>query len=192
MLGMTALTLFLIPSSNRAAAHAALTSVGVPVPDHLPDRVLDMMDYWNIGLDDGSGDLEYRPALHADAGGQGGTVHDVEATTPHQFHPNGHLLVAPLASFEKAPAPHPILTLISRAEKAWDAKVAKQSRTLREAATEYRRRYKRNPPRGFDEWWNYAVANRVVLVDEYDQIHHDLEVFWALYVPSAVDCHVLY
>ncbi|KPV74647.1 glycosyltransferase family 90 protein [Rhodotorula graminis WP1] len=90
------------------------------------------------------------------------------------------MVVAPLSTFAEPPKPHPIFTLIKRAEQDWNRKVHKQSKTLKDAVHEYRRRYKRNPPRGFDKWWAYAKANRVILVDEYDQIHRDLEPFWAL------------
>lgn len=52
---------------------------------------------------------------------------------------------------------HPIYQLIRDARERWDAKVARQSRTLKDAMAEYRRRYKRNPPTGFDKWWEYVV-----------------------------------
>jgi len=47
---------------------------------------------------------------------------------------------------------HPILDLIDRAEHDWNAKFARASRTLPEAVHEYRRRYGRAPPPGFDRW----------------------------------------
>jgi hypothetical protein len=47
---------------------------------------------------------------------------------------------------------HPIFDLIERAEKEWEAKLARQSKSLDEAVAEYRRRYGRSPPRGFDRW----------------------------------------
>lgn len=168
-------TLLLLPASNRTAAHAALKNAGVPFPDRIPDRLHDFIDYLNTSADDGSNDLEYLPPPPEEVEDA-----EVEISTPHTFHSNGHFLVKPVASFDKAPAPHPIITLIQRAEKLWQQKVARQSRTLKEAAAEYRTRYARNPPKGFDEWWTYAKANRIVLVDEYDQIHEDLEPFWAL------------
>jgi hypothetical protein len=52
---------------------------------------------------------------------------------------------------------HPIHQLIRDARSSWDAKVARQSGTLKEAVAEYKRRYKRNPPKGFDKWWEYVV-----------------------------------
>ena len=47
---------------------------------------------------------------------------------------------------------HPIYELISRAEREWRDKLQRASKTLEEAVNEYRRRYKRRPPKGFDLW----------------------------------------
>jgi hypothetical protein len=52
---------------------------------------------------------------------------------------------------------HPVYQLISDARRAWDDKLARQSRSLKEAVEEYRSRYGRRPPRGFDRWWNYVT-----------------------------------
>ncbi|KAJ7651125.1 glycosyl transferase family 90-domain-containing protein [Roridomyces roridus] len=75
---------------------------------------------------------------------------------------------------------HPIFDLIDRAQAAWKEKLERASTTLPEAVTEYRRRYKRDPPKGFDVWWNWAREHNVLLPDEYDQIYHDLEPFWGI------------
>ncbi|WVQ96174.1 hypothetical protein IAU59_003277 [Kwoniella sp. CBS 9459] len=75
---------------------------------------------------------------------------------------------------------HPIYQLIESARSEWDAKVNRQSKTLREAVEEYTRRYKTMPPQGFDKWWAYVRENDVQLPDEYDQIHKDLHPFRAL------------
>ena len=57
-------------------------------------------------------------------------------------------------------APHPIFDLIARAEKEWEAKKHRASTSLEEAIKEYRRRYKRSPPKGFDKWcvssWEFS------------------------------------
>ncbi|BGP24779.1 glycosyltransferase family 90 protein [Rhodotorula toruloides] len=169
--------LIVLPDDNRSKAHSALTKAGVPLPDELPERLQGFIDYLNF--DDGSNDLKYvppPPLLETEDFG----LPDTGIDTPHKFDPNGQLLVEPLSSFPEPPAPHPILTLIKRAEIEWNKKVQRQSKTLKDAVHEYRRRYKRNPPRGFEQWWAYAKANRVILVDEYDQIHRDLQPFWAL------------
>lgn len=50
---------------------------------------------------------------------------------------------------------HPILTLMANARQQWDALTRRQSKTFVEAVDEYRRRYKRLPPRGFDRWYVY-------------------------------------
>lgn len=77
-------------------------------------------------------------------------------------------------------APHPIFDIINRAEARWHAKLGSASRTLEEAVSEYIRRYRRAPPKGFDAWWRYAELHNVQLPDEYDQIWSDLEPFWGM------------
>lgn len=81
----------------------------------------------------------------------------------------------------KAPRPaihHPIPKLMADAREAYDEKVARQSKSLSDAAQEYRRRYKRDPPKGFDKWYEFATKNNAVMIDEYDQLIRDLEPFW--------------
>ncbi|KAE9390089.1 hypothetical protein BT96DRAFT_1002581 [Gymnopus androsaceus JB14] len=91
----------------------------------------------------------------------------------HTFRPDGLVEVNPQGV-------HPIFELIDQAEKEWKEKHRKASSSLDEAVAEYRRRYRRSPPKGFDEWWDYVQAHDVQLPDEYDQIYHDLEPFWGL------------
>jgi hypothetical protein len=53
---------------------------------------------------------------------------------------------------------HPIKQLIRDAKEKWDAKNAMQSRTLKQAVAEYKRRNRGlNPPKGFDKWWRFVV-----------------------------------
>ncbi|KAJ3571640.1 hypothetical protein NP233_g3610 [Leucocoprinus birnbaumii] len=75
---------------------------------------------------------------------------------------------------------HPIPKLMDEAEDKFRAKLKKQSKTLEDAVKEYRRRYKRSPPKGFEEWWDYAQRNDVKMVDEFDGLMSDLEPFWQL------------
>ncbi|KXN85629.1 Choline dehydrogenase, mitochondrial [Leucoagaricus sp. SymC.cos] len=91
----------------------------------------------------------------------------------HTYRPDGLLEV-------NQNGPHPMYELIREAERKWDDKLQRASKTLVDAVREYRRRYKRDPPKGFDLWWEYAVEHSVQLPDEYDQIFHDLEPFWGL------------
>lgn len=67
------------------------------------------------------------------------------AIRKHKFRSDGLLQV----DLEGA---HPIFELISRAENEWEAKLRGASKTLQEAVHEYKRRYKRAPPKGFDLW----------------------------------------
>ncbi|KAK4054476.1 hypothetical protein OIV83_000970 [Microbotryomycetes sp. JL201] len=101
------------------------------------------------------------------------TPEEIEMQSRHTFHPNGLLIVNPKGR-------HPISVLIEDAESKWRRKVETQSRTLSEAVTEYKRRYRRNPPKGFDEWWAFAERHDIQLRDEYDQIAYDLAPHWAL------------
>ncbi|KAF8137158.1 glycosyl transferase family 90-domain-containing protein [Boletus edulis] len=91
----------------------------------------------------------------------------------HTLTPDGRLVVNP-------DGPHPIFQLIRDAEAAWEAKCARASKTLDEAVAEYRRRYRRAPPLGFDKWWDYVVKHRVQLPDEYDEIFEDIGPLWGI------------
>jgi hypothetical protein len=84
-----------------------------------------------------------------------------------------------------ATIPHPIRKLIASAREEFTATASRQSRTLKEAVKEYRRRYKIPPPPHFDKWYDFAVANKVQLIDEYDAIHQLLLPFWGL-SPRAI------
>lgn len=75
---------------------------------------------------------------------------------------------------------HPITKLMDEAEETYRQKLEGQSRTLKAAVGEYRRRYKRAPPRGFEEWWEFAQENGAMFVDEYDGLVADLAPFWQL------------
>lgn len=66
-------------------------------------------------------------------------------TANHVYSSNGMLRVDPNGI-------HPVLALIRRAEDEWDRKLDRASRTLEEAVIEYKRRYRRDPPMGFDDW----------------------------------------
>lgn len=75
---------------------------------------------------------------------------------------------------------HPIEQLVRDAQLSWNTKLQKQSRSLSEAVTEYRRRYGIPPPPNFDKWYEFAKQRNVLLIDDYDNIHDALLPFWAL------------
>ena len=75
---------------------------------------------------------------------------------------------------------HPIPKLMAGAQTKFKKMMTGQSKTLAEAVKEYKRRYGRNPPKGFDEWFAFAKENGVKIIDEYDQVVRDLEPFWGI------------
>ncbi|KAL8918026.1 MAG: hypothetical protein Q9208_007624 [Pyrenodesmia sp. 3 TL-2023] len=77
---------------------------------------------------------------------------------------------------------HPIDGLLTAASVQHDAwlQQASASKTLHECAEEYRRRYKRHPPPGFDAWYRYATERSSVVIDNFDNLMHDLQLFWAI------------
>lgn len=75
---------------------------------------------------------------------------------------------------------HPIPKLMQDAENKFRHLLSHQSSTLKEAVAEYKRRYKRDPPPGFDDWWRFAEDNDVLMRDDYNAIVEDLAPFWEL------------
>ncbi|KAH8711969.1 hypothetical protein GQ44DRAFT_689723 [Phaeosphaeriaceae sp. PMI808] len=75
---------------------------------------------------------------------------------------------------------HPVEQLILKAQVDFALLINKQSKTLNEAETEYRKRYSREPPPGFDKWFSYAQLKGSVLIDNFDMINHDLQPFWRI------------
>lgn len=63
----------------------------------------------------------------------------------HNWDKNGLLTVNPAGA-------HPIYELVRHAETQWAAKQRRASKTLEEAVEEYKKRYNRLPPKGFDHW----------------------------------------
>ncbi|QSS64625.1 capsule-associated protein CAP1 [Histoplasma capsulatum] len=75
---------------------------------------------------------------------------------------------------------HPIAELFDDANRKFDDVRARQSKTLKDAVEEYRRRYKLPPPPNFDVWFDFAQKRDVQLIDEFDTIYHSLLPFWGL------------
>lgn len=84
------------------------------------------------------------------------------------------------AQAPRPPIHHPIPKLMADARRAFDEKIKRQSKTLQEAVDEYERRYGRRPPKGFDEWYEFAKENGATIIDEYDQLAKDMEPFWGM------------
>lgn len=73
---------------------------------------------------------------------------------------------------------HPIPELMTEAEDKFRNMLERQSKTLEQAVVEYKKRYGRSPPKGFDEWFSWAVKTGIRMIDEYDAINEDLAPFW--------------
>lgn len=73
---------------------------------------------------------------------------------------------------------HPIYRLAEEARAKFEATLNSQSRSLSEAVSEYRHRYGREPPPGFDKWYGFATINNVSFIDEYDYMTHSVDPYW--------------
>ncbi|KAK5079973.1 hypothetical protein LTR24_008778 [Lithohypha guttulata] len=72
---------------------------------------------------------------------------------------------------------HPVEYLVTHSRAKLDDMLSRQSKNVDEAVAEYQRRYGRQPPLGFDQWFNLAVQNDFVLIDEFDTLMAGLEPF---------------
>ena len=80
---------------------------------------------------------------------------------------------------------HPIRRLVDTNERYFENMLSQQSATLSQAVREYKRRYGRSPPPGFDRWFEIAQSKDFRLIDEFDVIMETLEPFWGL-SPTAL------
>ncbi|TFB04883.1 Beta-1,2-xylosyltransferase 1 [Trichoderma ghanense] len=77
-------------------------------------------------------------------------------------------------------ATHPIIHLMEDAQREFADVKKRQSKSLKDAVQEYRRRYGIPPPPRFDKWYEFAVNNKVQLIDEFDTIHDMMTPYWGL------------
>ncbi|OJD34062.1 glycosyltransferase family 90 protein [Diplodia corticola] len=77
---------------------------------------------------------------------------------------------------------HPVDILIDQAKQQHDTwlKTASASTSLADATRNYVARYNMTPPPLFDKWYEYAINQSSVIIDEFDAIHEDLLPFWSL------------
>lgn len=86
----------------------------------------------------------------------------------------------PVTTSPKPGLRHPIEELILKAQLDLTHVVERQSKTLQEAESEYRKRYSRDPPPGFEKWFEFARSKKSVIIDDYDMINEDLKPFWKI------------
>lgn len=88
-------------------------------------------------------------------------------------------------AIERAATPlHPIEYLHQHHSKIFQAKLARQSKSLPEAVKEYRRRNHRHPPPGFGVWYSIARKHKFELIDEFDTIMSNINSLWQ--VPPTI------
>ncbi|KAF2668389.1 hypothetical protein BT63DRAFT_456026 [Microthyrium microscopicum] len=75
---------------------------------------------------------------------------------------------------------HPMEQLIHSSQAQFEDILSKQSKSLGQAVSEYKKRYGISPPPRFEVWYEFARERNVPLIDEFDTIHEALTPFWAL------------
>lgn len=76
---------------------------------------------------------------------------------------------------------HPIDDLIKDASKELEDLLKKETEDVHDAAEAYRQRRGRQPPPGFDAWFNFAKENDAIIVEDFwDRIYDDLGPFWGV------------
>ncbi|KAK8225547.1 hypothetical protein HDK77DRAFT_487631 [Phyllosticta capitalensis] len=77
-------------------------------------------------------------------------------------------------------AHHPITVLAHTALGEFETMLSRQSRTAEEAVTEYKRRYNRKPPPGFEDWFEYAKFKKSYIIDDFDDLTKSFEPYWEI------------
>lgn len=75
---------------------------------------------------------------------------------------------------------HPIEILVDDARRKYTHMVESQSKSLEEAIANYRKRYRREPPPGFDDWYQVAVRLNAIVIDDYDSVMTMFEPYWGM------------
>ncbi|MDO3398171.1 hypothetical protein QWJ41_20835, partial [Nocardioides sp. SOB44] len=80
-----------------------------------------------------------------------------------------------ICSPERATSDHPIDTLIRLAEAKLDNILLQASDCFEEAIAAYKIRRNKNPPKGFDQWFELAKTSSAVIIEDFfDPIYNDL------------------
>ncbi|KAI2631001.1 glycosyltransferase family 90 protein [Hypoxylon sp. NC1633] len=121
------------------------------------------------------------PSLKSAPSPQGNT-HGIGKVNPSEPRPPPPIAPVPFDPKPKPPpeGSHPMWHLIKQAEEELEATKARQSKNIKDAVAEYRRRYRIPPPPNFDRWFEFAQAKNIQLIDEFDMIHESLTPFWGL------------
>ncbi|KAI6371831.1 hypothetical protein MCOR25_003860 [Pyricularia grisea] len=74
-------------------------------------------------------------------------------------------------------ANHPVALLHERAKDSFNDLIQRQSRTAKDASIEYKRRYRCDPPPGFNEWAQHAIQLGSPIIDDFDILSHSVHRF---------------
>lgn len=74
-------------------------------------------------------------------------------------------------------SPAAIRWRIRAAHEQANVALTTQSTSPQEAISEYKRRYRRDPPSGFSDWVQFALDHGSKVIDDFDEIDRDLEPF---------------
>ena len=78
---------------------------------------------------------------------------------------------------------HPIEILVRQSNIHYQKLLDQQNKTLQQVISGYRSKYHRDPPQGFDVWFNLTRSNNCIFIDDtYDGIVEDLRPFGKLSV----------
>ncbi|BGO99711.1 hypothetical protein NBRC10513v2_003939 [Rhodotorula toruloides] len=175
---VTFILLYLTYSTSPSSQSVKLRVQGAVGP-YIPQRAADAIRWRGAGLK--------QAPLGADnlLGGAGGVGQQQVAKKaaplkPEELPPVG---IDSRIKLEEG-KPHPIPGLMAQAKQKWEDLKNSQSRTFAQAVKEYKRRNGRNPPKGFDRWYAFAKAHKVLLIDEFDLIDKDLLMYRA-FKPSV-------
>lgn len=72
------------------------------------------------------------------------------------------------------PERHPVQILIRSAQNDFETMLQNQSKNITAAREEYRRRYKLEPPSGFDAWYEFADSHSSPIIDNFDLLHETI------------------
>ena len=79
------------------------------------------------------------------------------------------------------PLDHPIGYLIQSAKIQLNELLEKETKNLTAAAQAYRERRGRQPPPGFDRWYQFAQKHHALIIEDFfDRIYDDLSPFWGI------------
>ncbi|PSK48400.1 hypothetical protein B9Z65_5576 [Elsinoe australis] len=78
------------------------------------------------------------------------------------------------------PRTHPVKALHQQAVRKFEALIARQSKTLEAAVSEYKHRWSRNPPSGFEDWFAFAKQQNSTVIDEFNMISEAMQPLWSL------------